>query len=1463
MATISAKEFFGGKPAVVVGNEASPTYRQSVVKPKPVEPNPIVSGVTEAVTMARNKAQSQAKKLGDQFATAGENIKKNVGRIIDLDDEKTDDLSYNLGKRLMAGGHIAGDVAATAFAIPATVAGIVIPDKVKKSVMEFVSKDIQQAKVKELTTEKGRKTASNRQAVKEWWNTLNDDNKEALAKDIPSLLGLLGSGKSTTLNPSLDDLTNPFKSAPGGGGGSSGLATAVNESTTGMQRLYSSADPNIKFDGSMPIPQEVSDHILDDIALKFEKIYKKPLAAEQIRTLAGKPYNSLDEIKSAAMNLLDDADDVVASTQTVPMLDRVRTSLAENNVNSNLKTSATRLAEDGVRRQGIGQTKLKSPVETYDEFFAQEQKFKGDAKQDMALSISGERIGNAFENVVQQRRSAGKAMGEELKKVGNIKTDITDSFASLETELADQGLVYDATKKTLSPSKTSKVTSQDQALIKKYIGELNALGANPSIAELDAFLSRLPKEVDVYKGKNNITSVTNGERIIKSHLNELRSQLSPEKSGNEALRAYSDARKSYADLTNFLDEGQSFLGKKTQAGDYAKDASLAKSAAISILNNGKKDWLLRLEELTGYPALDEAVLALQAMKDAGNPQGLSLLEKVMQGGVPTSKGDIWGRILDFGVSKANRMIVGTPDEQTRAFLRSLEQPKTPTNPVIPADTTKTTTPKTSGKLDTTDNPQRGSVANPFFKSADEVEPLAQEAEILRGTKGLTADDIMKTHPNIKLTKDVPAKDIYGNKVVIPDGEALTPYELKGNKVLLQDGETYIVSKNQFDNIKGNAIGGEPKPFAPELDALEESVKSTGGKTLASAAKELFSKSWQELDDSQKALVSQHLREIDTAPTKYSQYTLPGGENYREVLIKAPQQTGKVYQQWQDYITELKGKYGDNFYNSGKLSTAEKSKLESLHRQAGNGAGEESLNFKSSHWDEPNVISHLRLNERTYNGKKVTFMEELQSDWAREARKASDEVSKERAMYERDLRLLETEPNVVNREAKVAALKEKLEDMKSDEPKIPNNPLLKNWQELSVKRALKEAVDNDSEYFAWINGEQTSARYNLAKQVKSVDWFQNDDVLLSRSIKIVPDGVGSKEIQLFVDPKTGEITKTFQHADPSWKGKKLDEVLGKGLADKIMEKETGTLSGEGLKFGGEWANNLYDKQVKNIIEDLTGGKVETLDLGLPVEGKGKIWLDITDKMKKDWADLPPLDGSKLKVGKNVWDGNSEYIITDVLGDGKFKAVPKEDLSYASEAKDIWGENWERNYNRLGEKVYPKGQAKEFDISQKTTTQQGIKLTPEIKAKIRGEGVEIKTSGKMFEDGKSGATPKKVGTGDFGDIYEGPKGNEAVSFLLKNKKGEVKGAFSHPDIEGEIDIPFGKTGDDGFGLAHIQEKHPEMVKDLEKSISSGRVFKQAKDRVLIISEDATRGKVVAVRLDWNGEDKRWVVSAFEKL
>jgi len=79
-----------------------------------------------------------------------------------------------------------------------------------------------------------------------------------------------------------------------------------------------------------------------------------------------------------------------------------------------------------------------------------------------------------------------------------------------------------------------------------------------------------------------------------------------------------------------------------------------------------------LEGLTGYPALDESVLALQAMKDAGNFRGLSLLEVINEGKVPMTKYGIAGKVAEFMVEKGKQLILGSEAEQTRAFLKSLE-----------------------------------------------------------------------------------------------------------------------------------------------------------------------------------------------------------------------------------------------------------------------------------------------------------------------------------------------------------------------------------------------------------------------------------------------------------------------------------------------------------------------------------------------------------------------------------------------------------------------------------------------------------------------------------------------------------------------------------------------------------------------------------------------------------------------
>ena len=43
-------------------------------------------------------------------------------------------------------------------------------------------------------------------------------------------------------------------------------------------------------------------------------------------------------------------------------------------------------------------------------------------------------------------------------------------------------------------------------------------------------------------------------------------------------------------------------------------------------------------------------------------------------------------------------------------------------------------------------------------------------------------------------------------------------------------------------------------------------------------------------------------------------------------------------------------------------------------------------FQSTHWNDPNVLAHVRFNERVIDGQPVLFIEEIQSDWAQKGKK---------------------------------------------------------------------------------------------------------------------------------------------------------------------------------------------------------------------------------------------------------------------------------------------------------------------------------------------------------------------------------------------------------------------------------------------------------------------------------------------
>lgn len=527
----------------------------------------------------------------------------------------------------------------------------------------------------------------------------------------------------------------------------------------------------------------------------------------------------------------------------------IQTYLGKQNVAPQLETSVNRLTGTAGR--------IESPTALYNEYFPLAEKALTDIKVDAPISKIGSEIGDAFKSVIDNRRAVGAVMGQELKTVGKLKTNIEPIFVNFETALNEAGLTYNGLTKKMVASDLAKVAPEDIRIIEDFVGELNRIGSKPSVAQIDALISRVTDKINYAKSASGMTSTTNGERLVKATLNSLRNTFDeiPE------LANYAKARKTYSELSDFIDEGSGFLGKVTQSGDFAKDASLAKSAVQSILNNGKKDWLLKLEGLTDYPALDKSTLALQAMKDAGDFRGLSLLETLSDGAKTMTPSGITSRIFDWAIEKGASKVGGTPAERTRAFLQALESNNLKTT-AAKNITTKVVTPASGPKTNPTTKAINKSIPNingtiPQTKKAatkgvdksipKELQPLAEEArttKIYHGTSLENANKIKKEGFKVGVGKGVsgePSKDFVfasGNKSgassYVNDRLGIkNPTVVEGNftgKILevkskMSDTEAFgEASKMLGVPLK---IGPSGKPTILDIEAIKKVMKEQG------------------------------------------------------------------------------------------------------------------------------------------------------------------------------------------------------------------------------------------------------------------------------------------------------------------------------------------------------------------------------------------------------------------------------------------------------------------------------------------------------------------------------------------------------------------------------------------------------------------------------------------------------------
>lgn len=528
--------------------------------------------------------------------------------------------------------------------------------------------------------------------------------------------------------------------------------------------------------------------------------------------------------------------------------------------------------------------------------------------------------------------------------------------------------------------------------------------------------------------------------------------------------------------------------------------------------------------------------------------------------------------------------------------------------------------------------------------------------------------------------------------------------------------------------------------------------------------------------------------------KFEQYTLPGGENYREVLFTMPPKAmdtsardaemlrlAEVIEQdkklnkdaieksnafihalrsrddvSEKTIKEIKNKirFGTDIRRTGtqnenqikaisealallpgdtKLAEMFESSVNAWMKQTKHSpiayraknklreisAGVSANAYKSSHFDQENILAHIRLKDRTdAYGKKVLFVEEIQSDWHQDGRKKgykedNSSVANEIARLEKEMNDLAEQykpmpigtPGRKELTAKYIELqnqKTKLENADYKKSRaVPDAPFQKTWHEFAFKKILRMAADGNYDRVAWTTGEQQAERFDLSKEVESVNVKKTADDAYDISVKPLDGG-------------------TRQQIASDVKAENLSDFIGKDLAEKVVKDSKGEASGiytykdVDLKVGGEGMKGFYDNILVKYANkfgkkfgarvgetDIIAGEIKSANLfemdsyeGMPAEVK-----------QRYGTSLDP----RLEIQEMI-DGTARFV------DFNTRKTEKEFQSIG-EARDAISFLTNREKNQT-EKVHS------LDITpelKKTALEQGFELFQDAKGRIRiGEG-----------------------------------------------------------------------------------------------------------------------------------------------
>jgi hypothetical protein len=472
----------------------------------------------------------------------------------------------------------------------------------------------------------------------------------------------------------------------------------------------------------------------------------------------------------------------------------------------------------------------------------------------------------------------------------------------------------------------------------------------------------------------------------------------------------------------------------------------------------------------------------------------------------------------------------------------------------------------------------------------------------------------------------------------------------------------------LQNIRDNSTVESLYSRADSATSAAQRAQARGNKDIA----ERYFREAEMLNSRAEALDLKGLgvpEQVITNPTQFDKYTLAGGENYREILLTLPQKPKALPEGFNVDAYSVNGvtKYGvydanGQRYGSGVTKDEALQRFNELHQDKP---------YQSSHFKEPNILAHMRVNDRIdADGKKMLLVEEIQSDWHQAGREKGyqnksgvygEKVTPEE--YKRGVELQnqqrnQSEPLTPSEQAELSNIMTRHEASIVG-ARVPDAPFKDTWYQLALKRLTKYAADNGYERIGLTTGKQQASRFDLSKQVDEIAVpMVNEDG--SRSVRIDP--TSGTSIKLMVDDKG--IVTGYGAGSTQFSGKKLSEVIGKDIADKVMKADADTkFTGLDLSVGGEGMKKYYDEIYPKFLDKYgkkygasVGETQITTDYardasGIPAQRPSKEtirYLDITPQMKEGTSKGQPLfAATPLLPATSLLDEEKRKEITSLL------------------------------------------------------------------------------------------------------------------------------------------------------------------------------------------------------------------------